>query len=69
MLGRLRDPKEFKRFFLSYFLVGVVGFAIPYTQALFIKLIPFTLILNSALLLLHHQGKPKPLLGVWGWGE
>ncbi len=62
MLGRLRDPKEFKRFFLSYFLVGVAGFAIPYTHALFIKLIPFTLILNFAFLLLHHPGRPKPTL-------
>lgn len=59
IINRLRDPKEFRRFFLSYFLVGVVGFAIPYTHDVFIKLIPFTLILNFILLLLHHQGKPK----------
>ncbi len=47
--------KEVKRFLLIFYLVGVLGFLIPYTHNLFTKLIPLALLLNVFLLLYFHK--------------
>ncbi len=49
--------KKFKVFFIIFYAVGVAGIAVPYTNPLFIQLIPATLILNLLILTLFHRGR------------
>jgi putative membrane protein len=40
---------------LSIYLVGIIGFAIPFSHDIFVKLTPFTLIASLAFVLFYHQ--------------
>ncbi|NDP22144.1 MAG: carotenoid biosynthesis protein [Paludibacter sp.] len=53
----MNNKKIVKAFFIIFYLVGVAGTLIPYTSALFFKLIPFALILSFTGLLFFHETK------------
>ncbi len=55
--GIISDPKEVRKFLIIFYVVGFLGFVIPYTYPLFVKLIPYALLLNTFLLVLHHPDK------------
>lgn len=48
---------EVKKFIIIFYVVGIAGFVIPYTQQLFIALIPFALLLNLFLFGWFHHPK------------
>lgn len=52
--------EKVKRFLIIFYLVGIFGFLIPFTEALFIKLIPLALLINVVLLIYFH--KPNSVL-------
>lgn len=47
-------PAKAKSFIISFYIVGIVGFTVPWTKALFIAITPFALLLSTALLALYH---------------
>jgi len=49
--------KETKLFFIVFYVVGILGMLIPATYSLFLKLIPFALILSFAGLAMFHPNK------------
>ena len=49
--------REVRKFFVIFYGIGVVGLLLPLTSPFFIKLIPFTLLLNFTLLVYFHVGK------------
>ena len=53
----LTDYREVRKFFIIFYVVGTLGMVIPYTQQLFIRLIPYTLLLNVAYLTFFHEDK------------
>lgn len=46
---------EVRKFLIIFYLVGIVGFAIPQSKNVFIQLIPLALLLNFGLLLYFHR--------------
>ncbi len=52
--------REIKIFYAIFYLVGVLGLSFPETRPLFIRLVPFALILGFAGVLLFHEAK-------WEW--
>ncbi len=44
-----------KRFILSFYLVGLIGFVLPFSQSFFIRITPLALVLNVYLLALYHE--------------
>jgi len=46
---------DVKKFIVFFYLVGLMGFVIPFTKALFIIITPFALLLNSYLLAVYHS--------------
>ncbi len=50
--------RETKIFFIIFYLVGILGLGLSITHQLFIKLIPFALILSFLGLLAYHSNKP-----------
>lgn len=46
---------EVRKFIVIFYIVGTVGFLIPYTKAFFISITPAALILNVYLLALYHS--------------
>jgi len=52
--------REVKIFYAIFYLVGVLGLSFPETRPLFIRLVPFALILGFAGVLLFHAAK-------WNW--
>ena len=48
---------EVKIFYAIFYLVGVLGLSFPETRPLFIRLVPFALILGFAGVLLFHEAK------------
>jgi bisanhydrobacterioruberin hydratase len=52
--------REVKIFYAIFYLVGVLGLSFPETRPLFIRLVPFALILGFAGVLLFHEAK-------WDW--
>lgn len=52
-----KNHKEVKKFLVIFYIVGTIGFAIPYTRELFTILIPYALLLNFILLMLFHEPK------------
>jgi bisanhydrobacterioruberin hydratase len=48
--------RKVQSFLISFYVIGVLGMIIPYTQGVFIKLTPYALVFNSLLLLLFHRG-------------
>jgi putative membrane protein len=49
--------REIKIFYAIFYLVGVLGLSFPETRPLFIRLVPFALILGFAGVLLFHEAK------------
>jgi bisanhydrobacterioruberin hydratase len=49
--------REIKIFYAIFYLVGVLGLSFPETKMLFIKLVPFALLLGFAGVLLFHEAK------------
>lgn len=52
--------REVKIFYAIFYVVGVLGLSFPETRPLFIRLVPFALILGFAGVLLFHEAK-------WDW--
>lgn len=50
----LSREKAIREFFVSFYIVGTVGMLVPLTFPLFLRLIPFALLLNFALLFVFH---------------
>ena len=46
---------DVKKFIIIFYLVGFLGFVIPFTKALFITITPFALLLNTYLLAVYHH--------------
>ena len=46
---------EVKKFVVIFYIVGTLGFLIPYTKDIFIAITPFALLLNVYLLALYHK--------------
>lgn len=46
-----------RTFFVIFYGVGVAGLLLPFTSPFFMKLIPYTLLMNFALLVYFHSGK------------
>ncbi len=44
-----------KKFIVIFYIVGFLGFVIPFTKALFITITPFALLINLYLLLVFHN--------------
>lgn len=57
MILRLPSLIQIKRFFIIFYVVGTLGFILPFSHEIFKWLITPSLILNFALLLLYHQSK------------
>lgn len=56
--NRIENPEETIRFFISFYIIGAIGFLVPITFPFFLKLIPFVLLFNFiALMLFHHARK------------
>ena len=53
----LTDYREVRKFFIIFYVVGTIGMVLPLTQALFIRLIPYSLLLNIAYLGYFHADK------------
>ena len=53
----LTDYREVRKFFIIFYVVGTIGMVLPLTQALFIRLIPYSLLLNLAYLGYFHADK------------
>ncbi len=47
--------KEVRRFLVIFYIVGTLGFLLPFTQKLFIAITPFALLLNVYLLAIYHK--------------
>lgn len=46
---------DVKKFIIIFYIVGLLGFVIPFTKGFFIFITPFALLLNSYLLLVYHK--------------
>jgi uncharacterized membrane protein len=53
----ITDEREVKKFFIIFYVVGIIGMAIPYTLPLFKILTPFALILSFGYLVFFHPTK------------
>jgi putative membrane protein len=56
-LAAFKWVMEVKIFYAIFYLVGVLGLSFPETRPLFIRLVPFALILGFAGVLLFHEAK------------
>lgn len=56
----ISNEREVKRFFVIFYIVGIIGMVFPFTFPIFTKLVPFTLLLNLLLLGYFHPHK-KPV--------
>lgn len=52
-------PGQVKRFLINFYLVGLIGFMIPYSRDIFIQLTGLALVLNFIILLWFHEGSFK----------
>lgn len=57
LLKQLRTPAKATLLLIIFYSVGIVGMAITSTRPLFIRLIPFALLLSAFLLIVNHKGK------------
>jgi putative membrane protein len=55
----MRFTRYFVFFLVVYYLVGIIGIAIPAIRPLFVKLSPFSLILGFGMLILFHKNLNK----------
>jgi len=46
---------EVRKFLIIFYIVGLLGFIIPFTKAFFISITPFALLLNVYLLAIYHE--------------
>lgn len=53
----ISDEKEVKKFFIIFYIVGIVGMALPFTLSLFTALTPFALLLSAGYLVYFHPNK------------
>ena len=54
--------KEVQKFILIFYVVGVVGFLLPWTQNLFVTITPLALLLGTYLLAIYHTPYTKKAL-------
>lgn len=52
-------PGQVKRFLINFYMVGLLGFMIPYSKDIFIQLTGLALVLNFIILLWFHEGSFK----------
>lgn len=50
--------KKVTRFLVSFYVIGIIGMALPWTSAVFRFLTPFSLLMCFGLLAFFHEGKP-----------
>ena len=50
---------EVQKFLVIFYIVGTLGFLIPMTKDLFVKMTPYALLLNTYLLAVYHKGYSK----------
>ena len=53
----ITDEREVKKFFIIFYVVGIIGMAIPYTLPLFKILTPYALVLSFGYLAYFHPTK------------
>jgi bisanhydrobacterioruberin hydratase len=51
------DPKEVRKFFVIFYIVGSAGMTIPHLLPYFVLMIPYALLLNFAYLIYFHENK------------
>ncbi|MDD2411285.1 MAG: carotenoid biosynthesis protein [Bacteroidales bacterium] len=56
---------EVKKFIIIFYIVGTLGFLIPFTKDFFIAITPFALILSTYLLALYHEKYTKKTIFVF----
>jgi len=52
--NRIDNPEKTIRFFISFYIIGAIGFLFPFSFPFFLKLIPFVLLFNFIALMLFH---------------
>lgn len=52
-------PEQARRFVIIFYIVGMLGFMIPYTRDLFVQLTGLALVINFVLLLWFHEASYK----------
>ena len=57
--------KEVRKFILIFYTIGVLGFLIPWTQALFITITPYALLMSTYLLVIYHENYSKKAILVF----
>jgi putative membrane protein len=60
---KLLNPASINRFWIIYYTVGVIGFALPSTRELFQNLIGFSILISTVLLFLFHRPWNARFLG------
>jgi putative membrane protein len=53
----MKDFKEVKKFFIIFYLAGITGVIVPFTNPLFLKLIPIALFLSFLALTIFHTNR------------
>lgn len=53
----ISNPTAMKFFLIKFYIIGAVGFLIPYTRSVFIMLTPLALLLSFGLLVVNQQNK------------
>lgn len=53
----VNSPAAVAKFFLIFYVVGIVGMVVPFTQKLFVALIPYSLLLSTGYLFYFHQNR------------
>ncbi|MBN1637562.1 MAG: carotenoid biosynthesis protein [Ignavibacteriales bacterium] len=51
------DLKKVKNFLITFYIIGLLGFIIPFTSDIFIFLIPYAILLSLFLVLFFHEAK------------
>jgi len=65
MIQRIRtNVYEARKFIIAIYGVGVIGFALPWTEPYFRQITPFTLVISALLLAQYHPDRRK-LKGWW----
>ncbi len=57
--------RKIKKFIVIFYMVGTLGFLIPFTNSLFIAITPFALLLNTYLLAIYHKKHDIKHIGVF----
>lgn len=55
MSPKLPSEKNTVSFLRSWFLIGILGFAIPFTHDIFRHIIPFSILLMTIIILVYHR--------------